>query len=177
LTVVFGGGARPTTPGLEDTNLVLPTVLMQQLPTALGALGLAAVFSAEVSTCDALLFMLATSLSKDLYKRFLKPEATDAGAAGGILFALWLPTVTDALRIFYSLLGVTLLVPVVGGLYTKAGSQAALASIVAGIVTLLAVRFGAGARLPALDPTLAGLVAAGLAYALFARAPRLDRVP
>jgi solute:Na+ symporter, SSS family len=181
--VLFGMVARETIPGITDTNLVLPTVLVQQLPTALGALGLAAVFSAEVSTCDALLFMLATSLSKDLYKRFLKPEASDqqllrvarfaaiAGAAGGILFAVWLPTVTDALRIFYSLLGVTVLVPVVGGLYTKAGSRAALASIVAGVVTLLAVRFGGGigARMPALDPTLAGLVAAAIAYALFLR--------
>lgn len=181
IPVLFGMVARTTMPGLEDANMVLPAVLMHQLPTALGALGLAAVFSAEVSTCDALLFMLATSLSKDLYKRFLKPEASDqqllrvarlaaiAGAAGGILFALWLPTVTDALRIFFSLLGVTVLVPVVGGLYTKAGSRAALASIAAGITVLLVVRFGLGARLPALDPTLAGLVAAALAYWLVAR--------
>ena len=43
---------------------------------------LAAVFSAEVSTCDAILFMLSTSLSKDLYKRFLKPARhRPAGAA------------------------------------------------------------------------------------------------
>jgi Na+/proline symporter len=34
-----------------------------------GALGLAAVFSAEVSAADAVLFMVATSLSQDLYKR------------------------------------------------------------------------------------------------------------
>ena len=181
IPVLFGMVARVTNPELTDTNMVLPTVLLEQLPMALGALGLAAVFSAEVSTCDALLFMLATSLSKDLYKRFLRPEASDlqllriarfaaiAGAAGGILFALWLPTVTDALRIFYSLLGVTVLVPVVGGLYTKAGSSAALASIAAGITVLLVVRFAVGARLPGLDPTLAGLVAAAVAYWLVAR--------
>ena len=42
-----------------------------------GALGLAAVFSAEVSAADAVLFMLATSLSQDLYKRFVNPAATD----------------------------------------------------------------------------------------------------
>ena len=40
-----------------------------------GALGLAAVFSAEVSAADAVLFMLATSLSQDLYKRFVNPAA------------------------------------------------------------------------------------------------------
>ncbi|HET9452897.1 MAG TPA: sodium:solute symporter family protein [Gemmatimonadaceae bacterium] len=184
IPVLFGMAARVATPGITDPNLVLPTVLESQLPVALGALGLAAVYSAEVSTCDALLFMLATSLSKDLYKRFYRPEASDtqvlrvaraaavAGALGGVLFALWLPTVTGALRIFYSLLGVSLLVPVVGGLYTRAGSRAALASIAAGIATLLAVRFVGGARLAWLDPTLAGLALAAVAYVVTARATR-----
>ena len=189
IPALFGMAARATNPGITDTNLVLPTVLAEQLPVTLGALGLAAVFSAEVSTCDALLFMLATSLSQDMYKRFLRPQASDqqllrvarfasiAGALGGILFALWLPTVTDALRIFYSLLGVSLLVPVVGGLYTRAGSAAALGSIAAGIVTLLFVRFLMATRLPWLDPTLAGLVAAAIAYAAvaaFSARPRED---
>jgi SSS family solute:Na+ symporter len=175
---LFGMVARATTPGLTDPNIVLPTVLAEQLPVTLGALALAAVFSAEVSTCDALLFMLATSLSQDMYKRFLRPQATDrqllsvaraasiAGALGGVLFALWLPTVTDALRIFYSLLGVSVLVPVIGGLYTRAGSAAALSSIAAGIVTLLVVRFAFVDRYPWLDATLAGLIAAAVAYAI-----------
>ena len=70
--------ARVTHPGITDPNLVLPTVLIEQLPSWLGALALAAVFSTEVNTCDAILFMLSTSLSQDLYKRFLRPEATDA---------------------------------------------------------------------------------------------------
>lgn len=180
IPALFGMAARATHPGLTDPNIVLPTVLAEQLPVTLGALGLAAVFSAEVSTCDALLFMLATSLSQDMYKRFLRPQASDrqllfvarvaaiAGAFGGVLFALWLPTVTDALRIFYSLLGVSVLVPVVGGLYTRAGSGAALASIGAGIVTLLLVRFLLTARFPWLDPSLAGLVAAAAVYATVA---------
>jgi SSS family solute:Na+ symporter len=185
IPVLFGMAARVLTPGITDTNLVLPTVLQSQLPVALGALGLAAVYSAEVSTCDALLFMLATSLSKDLYKRFYRPDASDAqivtvarvaavaGALGGVLFALWLPTVTGALRIFYALLGVSLLVPVVGGLYTRAGSRAALASIAVGIATLLVVRFTMSARLPWLDPTLAGLALAAAAYVIVARSDRV----
>jgi SSS family solute:Na+ symporter len=176
---LFGMAARIAHPGLTNPNLVLPTVLIEQLPVTLGALTLAAVFSAEVSTCDALLFMLATSLSKDLYKRFLRPAATDAqllrvarlaalaGGVGAVLFALWLPTVIDALRIFYALLVATLFVPIVGGLYTRrAGSPEALASIAAGIATLLVVRFMLAARLPSLDPTLAGVVVAAAAFTL-----------
>ena len=60
---LLGMAARATHPGLTNPNIVLPTVLIEQLPPWFGALALAAVFSAEVSACDAILFMLATSLS------------------------------------------------------------------------------------------------------------------
>ena len=176
---LFGMAARAIHPGITDPNLVLPTLLVEQLSPALGALALAAVFSAEVNTCDALLFMLSTSLSQDLYKRFLRPQATDAqllrvarwaafaGGVGGVLFALRLATVIDALKIFYSLLGVTLLVPVIGGLYVRrAGSVEALVSMAAGIATLLLVRFAFVARYPWMDPTAAGLVAAAIAFGI-----------
>jgi SSS family solute:Na+ symporter len=176
---LFGMAARAIHPGITDPNLVLPTLLVEQLSPALGALALAAVFSAEVNTCDALLFMLSTSLSQDLYKRFLRPQATDAqllrvarwsafaGGVGGVLFALRLGTVIDALKIFYSLLGVTLLVPVIGGLYVRRATSAeALVSMAAGIATLLVVRFAVVAHYPWADPTAAGLVAAAIAFAL-----------
>jgi SSS family solute:Na+ symporter len=176
---LFGMAARTLHPGITDPNLVLPTLLVEQLSPALGALALAAVFSAEVNTCDALLFMLSTSLSQDLYKRFLRPQASDAqllrvarwsafaGGVGGVLFALRLATVIDALKIFYALLGETLLVPVIGGLYVRrAGSAEALVSMAAGIATLLVVRFAVVASYPWVDPTAAGLVAAAIAFAL-----------
>jgi SSS family solute:Na+ symporter len=180
MPVLLGMAARVVHPGIESPNLVLPTVLVEQLPTSLGALGLAAIYSAEVSTCDAILFMLATSLSQDLYKRFIKPEASDAqvltvariasvaGGIGGVVLALLLPTVTAALGIFYSLLAVSLFVPVVGGLYTRrAGAPEALTSIAAGILTRLGVQFATNGRgFGWIDPTLAGLVAAALAFGL-----------
>jgi SSS family solute:Na+ symporter len=175
--VLMGMAARVAHPGIAGRDLVLPTLLHEQLPPVLGALALAAIFSAEVSTCDAILFMLSTSLSQDLYKRFVNPAATDrqvlavargaaiAGGTVGVLLAIVLSTVVAALAIFYSLLAATLFVPVIGGLYTRrAGSREALASIAAGMVTLVAVRFFLAARYPWLDPTLAGIVAAAIAY-------------
>src|SRR5262249_9531256 len=66
--------ARGRFPDLGDANMALPMVLMYGVPPLVGALGLAAVFSAEVSAADAVLFMLSTSLSQDLYKRVLSPE-------------------------------------------------------------------------------------------------------
>ena len=56
--VLLGMAARVAMPGIEDPNTVLPTVLKEQLPSWLGALALAAVFSTEVDTCDAILFMI-----------------------------------------------------------------------------------------------------------------------
>ena len=59
-----------------DKDLAFATMASRLTP-AFGALALAAVFSAEASAADAVLFMLATSGSRDLYRR-LKPAATDA---------------------------------------------------------------------------------------------------
>ena len=190
---LLGMAARATHPGLTNPNIVLPTVLVEQLPPWFGALALAAVFSAEVSACDAILFMLATSLSQDLYKRFLQPEADDrevlliarlaslAGGAGAVVLALLLETVQDALAIFYSLLGVSLLVPVVGGLYLRrAGAREAVASIVAGNAALLFVRFALPPSLAWINPTVAGLIASAAAFALIyalRRGPDRIRTP
>ena len=177
--VLLGMAARVAHPGIDGRDLVLPTMLHEHLPAFLGALTLAAIFSAEVSTCDAILFMLSTSLSQDLYKRFVNPAAGDrqvlavargaaiAGGALGVLLAIQLPNVVAALTVFYSLLAVSLFVPVVGGLYTtRAGTREALAAIVAGVTTLLAIRLGLAGRYPWLDPTLTGLVAAAAAFFL-----------
>ena len=157
IPVMLGMAARVAHPGIANPNLVLPTVLVEQMPPFLGALALAAIYSAEVSTCDAILFMLATSLSQDLYKRFLRPNATDrqllrvarlasvVGGMGGVILALQLPTVTAALGIFYSLLGVSLFVPVLAGLYSgRAGTPEALAAIAAGVVARLGLQLATG---------------------------------
>jgi SSS family solute:Na+ symporter len=177
--VVLGMIGRVAVPGITDPNAVLPTVLTRLLPPWIGALALSAVFSTEVDTCDAILFMISTSASKDLYKRFLRPEASDAhllrvarltalaGGTIGVLLAIVLQTVIGALTIFYSLLVVTLFVPIIGGLYVpRARSREALAAICAGVGTLLVVRFALLPFYPWLDPTLSGLVAATVAFLL-----------
>ena len=175
--VILGATMRTLDPAMTNTNLVLPTLLGEHLPTGLGALGLAAIFSAEVSTCDAILFMLSTSLSKDLYKRFVRPDATDrdvlrvariaavAGGLGGVALALLLQTVQQALDIFYALLTVSLAVPVVGGLYVRRASTLhAFSAIAAGVATLIVFRTFLASTSRWLDPTLWGLVAAVVAF-------------
>lgn len=189
IPVFFGMAARVMHPGIADRTLALPTILALDLSPWLGALGLAAVFSAEVSTCDAILFMLSTSLSKDLYKRFMKPDATDrqmlivarlAALAGGILglaIAILLADLVAALTIFYALVGVSLFVPVVAGLAGhRGGAPEALASIAAGIVALLVVQLATEGRgYGVFNPSLIGLFAAASGFVLvwFARGRRM----
>jgi SSS family solute:Na+ symporter len=177
--VVMGIVARATIPGITDPNAVLPTLLIEGLPPWLGAIALAAVFSTEVDTCDAILFMLSTSASKDLYKRFINPAASDGqllrvgrttaviGGSAGVLLAIWLDTVIGAVTVFYSLLVVTLLVPVLGGLFVRrAGTREALAAIAAGVTALFFARFVLAGTVRWVDPTLTGIVAASAAYFL-----------
>lgn len=178
--------ARARFPDLGDPQLALPTVMMTELPLLFGTLGLAAVFSAEVSTCDAILFMLATSLSQDLYRRFVDPQASDrrvlrvaraaaiAGGAAGVGIAIASPTIIGVLSLFYTLLGVSLFVPIVAGLYmARVGAPEAIAAIGAGIAVTLAVQLGTDGRgIGGLTPPMVGLIAAasGCAGVLAARA-------
>jgi solute:Na+ symporter, SSS family len=175
---LLGIVARGRFPDLSSTNNALPIILIAVLPPLVGAVGLAAVFSAEISASDAVLFMLTTSLSQDLYKRFVNPAATDArqlrvarwtsvvAAALGIGLAVALGSVVDALTIFYSLLTVSLFVPIVAGLFVaRFASGGALSSIAAGVVTMLILQFATGGQgWHMLTPALAGLLAAHAAW-------------
>ena len=68
--------ARARFPALANQELALPMLLMHGVPPIVGSLGLAAVFSAEISAADAVLFMLTTSLARDFYGRFVNPGAS-----------------------------------------------------------------------------------------------------
>ncbi len=175
---LLGMIARVYDPGLADHELALPLVLTVGVPLWLGTLGLAAVFSAELSSSDAILFMLSTSLSRDLYRRFHRPDASDAsvlrvarfaalgGGALGIGLATVLPGVIESLTIFYALLTVSLFVPVLGGLYTRrAGTPEALAAIAFGVMLWFAVRIGLVDNLPPLfTASFVGLLGSALAF-------------
>ena len=191
---LFGMIARVYDPSLVDIEHALMVVLTTGLPTMVGSLGLAAVVSAEISSADAILFMLSTSLSKDLYKRFARPNASDAqvlkvargaavgGGALGVLLALVLPSVIAAISIFYALMAVCLFVPLVAGLYTRlAGVPEAMAACGVGVVTLISVELaGLSDVYPLLDRTLLGLLASAAAFGFVAlwrsrRAARVQR--
>ena len=184
LPPTLGMVAHAVAPGLENPETALPVILTEGVPAWVGLLGLAAVLSAEISSADAILFMLATSLSKDLYKRFVRPAATDgqvlkvargaavAGGLAGVMLAVVIPNVVGALTIFYALLSVSLFVPVVAGLHSRRpGSAEALAAAAAGVAALLVTRSaGVGGWMP---PSAWGLASAAAAYGVFFAARRV----
>lgn len=178
LPVALGMAARSMAPGLDNPETALPVVLTQGVPAWVGLLGLAAVLSAEISSADAILFMLSTSLSRDLYKRFANPAATDAqvlraarwaavaGGGAGVLLAVVLPGVQAALTIFYSLLVASLFVPVVAGLFSRRpGSAEALTAVGAGVVGLLGAQV-AGWSAPTAWGVALGAAAYGTVFAV-----------
>ena len=185
---LLGMIARSVEPALDNPELALPTLLMDVLPPAVGALGLAALFSAEVSSSDAILFMLATSLSQDLYRRYVDPDASDrrlltvarrAAVAGGILgtaLAIVAASIVSVLGLFYTLLTVSLFVPVLGGLYTRrVGPREAMGAVTGGVGAFAAVQVvTAGERVLGMTPAMIGLfgAVAGCAIAAAARRER-----
>ena len=178
LPVLLGMVARVHFPELSTQALALPTLLVREMPLALGCLGLAAIFSAEVSSADAVLFMLATSLSRDLYRRFVRPDASDAdvlrvargaalvGGLLGVVLAIAFETIIGALTVFYSFLSVLFFVPVIAALYTRrAGAPEAFAAIGLGIPVLIVVDvMTSGQGFGVWNPTLIGLLVSGVAF-------------
>jgi SSS family solute:Na+ symporter len=175
--VTLGLVAHAMFPNLANPDDALPEVLAQ-LPLAVGGLALAAVFSAEMSAADAVLFMLSTSGGRDLYKGFVKKDATDAevlraarvmaivGGALGFALTFVLPTVIDALKTFYSVLVVSLFAPILGGLFLpRAGQWGALAAMVVGVSVLAATSLvTGGVGYGWATPAFLGLVASAATY-------------
>jgi SSS family solute:Na+ symporter len=172
--------ARVRFPDLPNQELALATIFMRGVPPLVGGLGLAAVFSAEISAADATLFMLTTSLSQDLYKRFVNRAADDqrvlvvarltAVMSGlcGVLVAILAPTMVGPLSIFYTLLSVSLFVPVIAGLYSRrSGTPEALGAVTAGVAATIAAQLMTdGAGVGFLTPAMIGLMAAMIGFTL-----------
>ncbi len=177
--VAIGISARVLMPELESAprDQVLPAILMSAVPLVIGSLALAAVFSAELSSADAVLFMLSTSGARDFYRGYVNPNATDAqvlrvarivalfGGGLGFVLAFYYDSVLAALGMFYSVLGVTLLAPILGGLFMPQGGRTgALSAMVVGVVTLFAAQALLAGTETWITPSLVGLTASVAAY-------------
>ena len=179
LPVLLGMAARVHFPSLENPGLALVRLFGEAAPAWLGGLMLAAVLSAEVSSADAVLFMITTSAVRDVLEPlkggrvhdasllYLARRSAVAVGAAGILLARSFRSVLSALSFFYSLLTVTLFVPLVAGLFWKRpGQRTALAAIACSLVAAALALRNPDALGGWISPVPAGIAASAVVYGL-----------
>ncbi len=73
---VTGVASFPGIPG-KESDFIIPLILQAGLPSFVSALMVAGIFSAGMSTISSLLLTSTSAVSRDLYQRILKRDATD----------------------------------------------------------------------------------------------------
>ncbi|MGM0896936.1 MAG: sodium/pantothenate symporter [Bacillota bacterium] len=152
---LIGVFARPILPGIEVGDKVIPLIALETLPPWVAGIVLAAPMAAIMSTVDSLLLLVSSSIVKDVYLNYVKPDASlkaikrmsfgVTGILGVIVFLLALdpPDLLIFLNLFaFGGLEAAFIWPIVLGLYWKWGNKyGAMASMATGIVSYIALHF------------------------------------
>jgi Na+/proline symporter len=151
VTTVTGENSR-------DVNFIVPRLVLEHMPLGFAGLFLAAVIGAAMSAIAAELNSLATASTVDFYRRWYKPDGTDAELlkAGRVATVLWgvfacgvavkaatlgslIEVVNRFGSFFYgSILGVFLL-----AMIKRSNALGAFVGLIAGMSAVAAVSFGA----------------------------------
>ena len=159
-------------PGLEDPEMAIFEVAGKLLPAAVTGLVMAAIMAAIMSTADSLLLQTGSIASRDLYERFVNPDATErqmvmvsrglvvAIAAIGYLVALYEPPTVFSIVIFAtSVLGSAFLPAYVCAVWwKKANTPGALSSMVIGASVAFVWEYSGYVESTQVAPMLAGVV-------------------
>lgn len=164
-------------PNLPTGDLAMPMIAKAVLPTALGAIMLAAITAAMMSTVDSLLIVAGSALSVDIYQNLFRPDAPERSRLAidrlGILVVGSIPAlllflgvgegelVQFIVLLFTALMASAFAMPVVGGvLWRRATKEGAVAAMVGGVAATFAWELLGPASV---EPVLAGfLVSAAL---------------
>ena len=140
-TIMFGMHligvlARAVIPGIEVGDKVMPMLALDVLPSFLAGLVLAAPMAAIMSTVNALLILVSSTIVKDVYLNFIKQDATEkqikrtslvVTAVIGlavVLFALNPPDLLVWLNLFsFGGLESVFIWPIIFGLYWSKGNK------------------------------------------------------
>ncbi|MDM5208768.1 sodium/pantothenate symporter [Cytobacillus kochii] len=150
LTGVF---ARVVIPGIEVGDTVMPQLTLTILPSWLAGIVLAAPIAAVISTVNALLLLVSSSLVKDIYINYINNKATDqfikkltlsVTAIIGILVyivSIEPPDLLIWLNLFaFGGLEAAFIWPIIMGLYWKKGNAyGALASMITGVSSYIII--------------------------------------
>lgn len=141
-------------PLLPTGDLAMPVIARAVLPTITGALILAAVTSAMMSTVDSLLIVAGSALSEDIYQSVIDPDVSHEHrlliARAGILVVGTLPVIFILLGfgegelvqfivlLFTALMASSFTIPVVGGvLWKRATKEGAIAAMIGGVTAAI----------------------------------------
>ena len=185
--------ARGILPPLEDTDQVMPVMVLHLAPSILAGVLIAAPYAAIMSSVDSFLLMISSSCVRDIYQRMINPGASETtirrlsyastAVVGGavMLLAFRPPELLQYTVVFAGAgLAATFLVPTMMGLFwRRSTAQGAVAAMSVGAGTVLVLYSAkpllqlmgmgdsaAALRLPVvlgIEPTLWGLAASAAA--------------
>ncbi|WP_172954433.1 sodium/pantothenate symporter [Solibacillus sp. R5-41] len=150
---LIGVFARSVVPGIEIGDKVMPIVTLEVLPPLLAGIVLAAPMAAIMSTVNALLILVSSTVVKDIYLNFINPKATEQQikkrsywvtttiGLAVVIFALNPPEFLIWLNLFaFGGLESAFLWSVVFGLYwKKANKYGAISSMIVGLTLYIAI--------------------------------------
>ena len=161
-------------PDVAGDGGVLTFFVLQEFPTGLKGLLLAGILAALMSSADICILTASASLTKDIYHRYLNPEASNGRLHKfGMLSSLMVGTVAaviawslqeiiDIVLISFTVSAAALFVPTIAMMYfEKLSSRAAFYSSTCALITVLV--WYSGARLGVvvlteIDPLWPGLI-------------------
>ena len=163
-------------PELDDPEMAIFEVAGQLLPAAVTGLVMAAIMAAIMSTADSLLLQTGSIASRDLYERFINPDATErqmvwvsrglvtAIAVIGYAVALYEPPTVFSIVIFAtSVLGSAFLPAYVCAVWwPKANTPGALASMVVGAAVSFTWEFAGLVPVTQMHPMFVGVLSSSV---------------
>ena len=179
-------------PELADPEMAIFEVAQKLLPAAVTGIVMAAIMAAIMSTADSLLLQTGSIAARDLYERFIEPEASEKrmvwvsrlivlaiGIAGYLVALVEPPTVFQVVIFVTSVLGSAFLPAYVCAVWwRKANTPGALASIVAGASVAFLWQSVGLEPTTGLHPMVAGLLASTSAMVIVSLATqRISPVP
>ena len=157
-TIMFGMHligvlARAVIPGIEIGDKVMPTLTLEVLPPLLAGIVLSAPMAAIMSTVNALLILVSSTIVKDIYLNFIKPSASEKQIKNTslvvttiiglavLLFALNPPDLLVWLNLFsFGGLESVFIWPIIFGLYWSRGNKyGAIVSMVVGMSSYIVI--------------------------------------
>ncbi len=142
---------------LTQTDRIFPIFIVEQMPSGISGLVVAAVFAAAMSTLSSCLNSLSSATTNDFYRVFVSPEASDSHYLkmsrlftlvwGAVLVSIamlarnWGSVLQVGLTIMSITMGSILGVFLLGHWTRKTNQTAALAGMIAGVAAMLVIHF------------------------------------